>query len=231
MANYILAIDSSTESCSVSIWSCGEIFTQFSVSPRVHTRKILQMVEQCLIDAHLNLHNIDLLVFGHGPGSFTGIRISVGIAQGLAFGANLPMIGISSLLTMAQGASRQLGTKKVLVAIDAKMGEIYSACYQLKLGGYWQGEESESVLKPEQFLSIINKLNDQWTIVGTGWSSYPILKMTNLSLLESHIYLPDAKDMLFLALQKLETCKTTVAEEARPVYLRNKINFKKLSDH
>ncbi|MGP1930423.1 MAG: tRNA (adenosine(37)-N6)-threonylcarbamoyltransferase complex dimerization subunit type 1 TsaB, partial [Arsenophonus sp. ET-DL12-MAG3] len=156
------------------------------------------------IDAHLNLHNIDLLVFGHGPGSFTGIRISVGIAQGLAFGANLPMIGISSLLTMAQGASRQLGTKKVLVAIDAKMGEIYSACYQLKLGGYWQGEESESVLKPEQFLSIINKLNDQWTIVGTGWSSYPILKMTNLSLLESDIYLPDAKDMLFLALQKLE---------------------------
>nr|CBA72248.1 resuscitation-promoting factor (glycoprotease) [Arsenophonus nasoniae] len=206
----------------------GEIFTQYAVSPREHTRKILPMVEQCLINAQLNLQHIDVLAFGRGPGSFTGVRIAVGIAQGLAFGADLPMIGISSLLTMAQGAYRQSGVEKVLVAIDARMGEIYSACYQLKPDGFWQGEETEAVLKPEQFLTKINGLSGQWAIAGTGWSAYPILRTTNLNLLESSIYLPDAQDMLLLALQAWQKGKTVKVEEAQPVYLRNEVSWKKL---
>lgn len=112
MATHILAIDTATEACSVALWRDGEIFTQYAVSPREHTRKILPMVEQCLINAQLNLQHIDVLAFGRGPGSFTGVRIAVGIAQGLAFGADLPMSGISSLLTMAQGAYRQSGVEK-----------------------------------------------------------------------------------------------------------------------
>ncbi|MGP1952796.1 MAG: tRNA (adenosine(37)-N6)-threonylcarbamoyltransferase complex dimerization subunit type 1 TsaB [Arsenophonus sp. ET-KM2-MAG3] len=231
MVSYILAIDTTSEACSVAVWCDGKIFNQFEVSPRGHTKKILPMVRQCLIEANLDLQHIDVLAFGQGPGSFTGIRITIGVAQGLAFGANLPMIGISSLLTIAQGASRQSGAKKILVAIDARMGEIYSACYELKMDGYWKGEETEAVLKPEKFLVTINSLSDQWTIAGTGWSAYPILRMTNLNLLESNIYLPDAKDMLVLALKKLKKCKTINPEEAQPIYLRNKFNFKKLSDH
>ncbi|MGP1932968.1 MAG: tRNA (adenosine(37)-N6)-threonylcarbamoyltransferase complex dimerization subunit type 1 TsaB [Arsenophonus sp. ET-YP4-MAG3] len=231
MINNILAIDTATEACSVALWCNGEIFNQFAVSPREHTKKILPMVRQCLIEANLNLQHIDVLVFGHGPGSFTGVRIAVGIAQGLAFGANLPMIGISSLLTIAQGAFRQSGAKKVLVTIDARMGEIYSACYELKVDGYWKGEETEALLKPEKFLVTINNLSDQWTIAGTGWSVYPILKMTNLNLLESNVCLPDAKDMLILALKKLKKYKTINSEEAQPIYLRNKFNLKKISNH
>ncbi|MGP1925010.1 MAG: tRNA (adenosine(37)-N6)-threonylcarbamoyltransferase complex dimerization subunit type 1 TsaB [Arsenophonus sp. NEOnobi-MAG3] len=228
MPTHILAIDTATEACSVALWRDGEIFTQFTISPRKHTKKILPMVEQCLIDAHLDLKHIDVLAFGRGPGSFTGVRIAVSIAQGLAFGADLLLIGISSLLTMAQGAYRQSGVKKILVAIDARMGEIYSACYELKPDGFWQGEETEAVLKPEQFLSTINGLSGQWVIAGTGWLAYPILRMTNLSLLESGIFLPDAKDMLSLALQEWEKGKTVDPEEAKPVYLRNKISWKKL---
>lgn len=228
MATHILAIDTATEACSVALWCDGEIFTQFAVSPREHTQKILPMVEQCLIDAHLDLQHIDVLAFGRGPGSFTGVRIAISIAQGLAFGANLPMIGISSLLTMAQGAYRQLGAKKVLVAIDARMGEIYSACYELKPDGFWQGAKSEAVLKPEQFLAKINGLSGQWAIAGTGWSAYPILRTTNLNLLESGISLPDAQDMLLLALPEWQQGKTVDAEGAQPVYLRNEVSWKKL---
>ncbi|MGP1946975.1 MAG: tRNA (adenosine(37)-N6)-threonylcarbamoyltransferase complex dimerization subunit type 1 TsaB [Arsenophonus sp. NC-PG7-MAG3] len=229
MAIHILAIDTATEACSVALWRDGKIFTQFAIAPREHTKKILPMIEQCLIDAHLDLKHIDLLAFGRGPGSFTGVRIAVSIAQGLAFGADLLLIGISSLLTMAQGAYRQSGIGKVLVAIDARMGEIYSACYELKKDGFWQGEETESVLKPEQFLSRINNLSGQWVIAGTGWSAYPILRMTNLSLLESSIYLPDAQDMLSVALQEWQKGKTINVEEVKPVYLRNEVSWKKVS--
>lgn len=223
MATHILAIDTATEACSVALWRDGEFFTQFAVSPREHTRKILPMIEQCLIEAHLDLRDIDVLAFGRGPGSFTGVRIAVGIAQGLAFGVDLPMVGISSLLTIAQGTYRQSGAKKVLVAIDARMGEIYSACYELKPDGYWQGEETEAVLKPAQFLAKINNLSGQWTIAGTGWSAYPILGITKLDLLESSIYLPDAQDMSILALQEWQKGKTVQVEEAQPVYLRNEV--------
>ncbi|MGP1928635.1 MAG: tRNA (adenosine(37)-N6)-threonylcarbamoyltransferase complex dimerization subunit type 1 TsaB [Arsenophonus sp. NC-WZS1-MAG3] len=230
MAIHILAIDTATEACSVAIWRDGKIFTQFAIAPREHTKKILPMIKQCLIDAHLDLKHIDVLAFGRGPGSFTGVRIAISIAQGLAFGANLLLIGISSLLTMAQGAYRQSGIEKVLVAIDARMGEIYSACYELKEDGFWQGEETESVLKPEQFLARINSLNGQWVIAGTGWSAYPILRMTNLSLLESNIYLPDAQDMLSVALKEWQKGKTINVEEVKPVYLRNEVSWKKVSD-
>ncbi|BGI50991.1 MAG: tRNA (adenosine(37)-N6)-threonylcarbamoyltransferase complex dimerization subunit type 1 TsaB [Arsenophonus endosymbiont of Ceratovacuna japonica] len=228
MSIHILAIDTSTEACSVAIWRDGKIFNKFIFSPRMHTHKILPMIEQCFIDSNLNLQHINVLAFGRGPGSFTGVRISVGIIKGLAFGANLPIISISSLLIIAQGAYRQLGEKKIIVAMDAKMGDIYSACYELKSNGYWSGEETEKVLKPEQFLNKINNLNGKWITVGTGWKIYPILKMTNLHLLESIICLPDAQDILPLALQAWQDGKIINAEEAHPVYLHNKIYWKKL---
>ncbi|MFP3014358.1 MAG: tRNA (adenosine(37)-N6)-threonylcarbamoyltransferase complex dimerization subunit type 1 TsaB [Arsenophonus sp.] len=228
MSTYILAIDSATEACSVALLRDGKTFTKFTVSNKEHARKILPMVNQCLIDAHLKLKNINVLAFCRGPGSFVGVRIAIGIAQGLAFGANIPMIGVSSLLTMAQGAFRKLGVEKVLVAINAKMGEIYSACYELKLDGCWDGEETESLIKPEEFLKKINKLSGRWAIVGTGWSDYPILKMTNLNLLETGIFLSNAQDMLFLALKKCEKGKLISAEEAFPIYLYNEVSWKKL---
>ncbi|WMY96893.1 MAG: tRNA (adenosine(37)-N6)-threonylcarbamoyltransferase complex dimerization subunit type 1 TsaB [Arsenophonus sp.] len=227
----ILAVDSSTEACSVALLYDKKKFSKFIISPKEHTKKILLMVKQCLSEANINLKKIDVLAFGRGPGSFTGVRIGVCIAQGLAFACNLPMIGISSLLSIAQGAYDQLGRKKILVAINAGKGEIYSACYQLKLSGSWEGENTEAILKPQKLLSKIDRLKGQWTIAGNSWLTYPILKMANVNLVESRIYLPDAQYILPLALKQWKRGAIIYPEEAQPIYLYSKFYWKKKSNN
>ena len=123
MSTRILAIDTATEACSVAVWNQGEIHALFELCPREHTQRILPMVQQVLAESGLALNQLDALAFGRGPGSFTGVRIGIGIAQGLALGADLPMIGVSTLQTMAQGAWRVSGAARVLAAIDARMGK------------------------------------------------------------------------------------------------------------
>lgn len=93
----ILAIDTATEACSVALWNDGNINAHFELCPREHTQRILPMVQDILAANSITLTDIDALAFGRGPGSFTGVRIGIGIAQGLALGANLPMTGVSTL--------------------------------------------------------------------------------------------------------------------------------------
>lgn len=99
------------------------------------------------------------------------MRIGIGIAQGLALGAELPMIGVSTLMTMAQGAWRKNGATRVLSAIDARMGEVYWAEYQRDENGIWHGEETEAVLKPEIVHERMQQLSGEWVTVGTGWQA------------------------------------------------------------
>ncbi len=136
----ILAIDTATEACSVALWNDGNINAHFELCPREHTQRILPMVQDILAANSITLTDIDALAFGRGPGSFTGVRIGIGIAQGLALGANLPMTGVSTLATMAQGAWRKSGATRVLAAIDARMGEVYWAEYQRDENGVWHGK-------------------------------------------------------------------------------------------
>lgn len=103
----ILAIDTATEACSVALWNDGTVNAHFELCPREHTQRILPMVQDILTTSGTSLSDIDALAYGRGPGSFTGVRIGIGIAQGLALGAALPMIGVSTLMTMAQGAWRK----------------------------------------------------------------------------------------------------------------------------
>ncbi|MEX0446069.1 tRNA (adenosine(37)-N6)-threonylcarbamoyltransferase complex dimerization subunit type 1 TsaB [Xenorhabdus sp. SGI246] len=228
MSIRILAIDTATEACSVAFWNDGRIEALFEISPREHTQRILPMVETILSKNDIKLQQLDALAFGQGPGSFTGVRIGVGIAQGLALGAELPMIGISSLKTMAQGAFRLKNAPNVLVAIDARMGEVYWAQYTRNEQGKWLGNETEAVLKPEQVQSIMHSLTGEWAIAGTGWEAYPQLLDSHLTLVSSGITLPHAEDMLPLAVQMWEAGETIAVESAEPVYLRNEVTWKKL---
>ncbi|WP_340619878.1 tRNA (adenosine(37)-N6)-threonylcarbamoyltransferase complex dimerization subunit type 1 TsaB [Xenorhabdus siamensis] len=228
MSIRILAIDTATEACSVALWNDGRIEAQFEISPREHTQRILPMVEAILSKNDIKLQQLDALAFGQGPGSFTGVRIGVGIAQGLALGADLPMIGISSLKTMAQGAFRLKNATNVLVAIDARMGEVYWAQYTRNEQGEWLGNETEAILKPEQVQFIMNSLTGEWAIAGTGWEAHPQLLDSHLTLVSSGITLPHAEDMLPLAVQMWEAEETIAVELAEPVYLRNEVTWKKL---
>ncbi|MDF7650434.1 tRNA (adenosine(37)-N6)-threonylcarbamoyltransferase complex dimerization subunit type 1 TsaB [Pantoea sp. Acro-805] len=229
MSARILALDTATEACSAALLNQQQIDARFEIAPRDHTQRILPLVQELLKVQQLELTALDALAFGRGPGSFTGVRIGIGIAQGLALGANLPMIGVSSLATMAQGAWRLTGATRVLAAIDARMGEVYWAEYQRDANGEWQGAETEAVLKPEAAEARIAQLTGEWATVGTGWQAYPhLLTTANAKLVATDVALPAAEDMLPLALSAWQRGESVAVENAEPVYLRNEVAWKKL---
>lgn len=229
MSTRILAIDTATEACSVALWNNGEKHALFEICPREHTQRILPMVQQILAESGVSLNQLDALAFGRGPGSFTGVRIGIGIAQGLAMGADLPMIGVSTLATMAQGAFRQMGATQVLAAIDARMGEVYWGQYQRQNDGVWGGENTEAVFTPERAQQNVMALAGEWASVGTGWGTYPdMAAATPIMLVDGQITLPQAEDMLPLALVDFALGKMTAVENAQPTYLRNEVTWKKL---
>lgn len=229
MSTRILAIDTATEACSVALLNDQHQLAHFELCAREHTQRILPMVQQILQEGDVTLNDLDALAFGRGPGSFTGVRIGIGIAQGLSLGAGLPLIGISTLMTMAQSAWRLHGATRVLAAIDARMGEVYWAEYQRDGQGNWQGEVSEAVLKPDAAAARMAVLSGEWTCVGTGWQAWPQLgENSGLVLTRSSVTLPCAEDMLPLAQQALAAGMTVAPEHAEPTYLRNEVTWKKL---
>lgn len=229
MSARILALDTATEACSVALLLDGVVDAHFELCAREHTQRILPLVEEMLTRHQLALTQLDALAFGRGPGSFTGVRIGIGIAQGLALGAELPMIGVSTLATMAEGAWRNTGATRVLSAIDARMGEVYWAEYTRDEQGVWHGEESEAVLTPEAAGERMKQLSGEWATVGTGWPAWPeMAKESGLTLVDGKVLLPAAEDMLPIARQLLAAGNTVAVEKAEPVYLRNTVAWKKL---
>ncbi len=225
----ILAIDTATEACSAALWNDGATTAHFELCPREHTQRILPLVQTILTETGTQLTELDALAYGRGPGSFTGVRIGIGIAQGLALGADLPMIGVSTLATMAQGAWRKTGATRVLAAIDARMGEVYWAEYQRDEQGIWHGEESEAVLNPEAVNARLKQLDGEWATVGTGWQAWPeMANDTPVTRVDGETLLPAAEDMLPLACQLFAEHNTVAVEHAEPVYLRNTVAWKKL---
>ena len=123
----ILALDCATDACSVALWSDGKQDECFDVVPRRHSDLILPMVDQLLIKASIALTEIDVIAFTAGPGSFMGVRLTTGVAQGLAFGARCPVIPVSTLQVLAQSAYQAIKVERVLAGWDARMGRIDSA--------------------------------------------------------------------------------------------------------
>lgn len=230
MSTRILAIDTATEACSVALYNQGETLAHFELCAREHTQRILPMVQQILAEAGLSLTQLDALAFGRGPGSFTGVRIGIGMAQGLSLGAQLPLLPVSTLQTMAQGAYRLTGADNVLAAIDARMGEVYWGEFSRNAQDVWSGEETEKVIKPEQLLARAAELSGRFATVGTGWETYPHLlgESPVAELFDGKMLLPHAEDMLPLALQLWENGIRVNPEDAEPTYLRNEVTWKKL---
>ncbi|WP_127956749.1 tRNA (adenosine(37)-N6)-threonylcarbamoyltransferase complex dimerization subunit type 1 TsaB [Serratia microhaemolytica] len=229
MSTRILALDTATEACSVAIWDQGETRALFELCPREHTQRILPLVEQILAESGLSLTQLDALAFGRGPGSFTGVRIGIGIAQGLALGADLPMIGVSTLQTMAQGAWRVSGLTRILTAIDARMGEVYWGQFERQHDAAGWLSANEAVLSPAQANAVMSGLHGEWGYAGTGWPAYPELAAgCSLQLIDGQMLLPRAEDMLPLALTAWQHGLAVSVEQAEPTYLRNEVTWKKL---
>ncbi|MBW3694478.1 tRNA (adenosine(37)-N6)-threonylcarbamoyltransferase complex dimerization subunit type 1 TsaB [Vibrio sp. T187] len=229
MSAKILALDTATENCSVALIVENQVFARSEVAPRDHTKKILPMVDEVLKEAGLKLADVDAIAFGQGPGSFTGVRIGIGIAQGLAFGADLPMIGISTLEAMAQGCYRVQGDEHVASAIDARMSEVYWGRYSRQQDGSWRAIDAECVIAPSDLVAQVEADAQTWSKVGTGWEAYAEhLDNINLTCKESEVLFPEAQDIALLAQFAFAEGKAVPAEESAPVYLRDKVAWKKL---
>ena len=227
----LLALDTSTEACSVALWHKGEKTYLDELVQRTHTKRILPMIDELLVNSGINLKQVDALAFGRGPGSFTGVRVGAGIAQGLAFGADLPVIAISNLTAMAQAAFELYQAENVAAAIDARMNEVYFSQVKREkvrseLGEFfqWNPVIEEQVCQPEKVLEQFSDLSAYR--VGTGWTAYPQFKENGLE--GSDIILPSAQYMLELALTDYAQNKVISALEIEPVYLRNEVTWKKL---
>ena len=231
----LLALDTATEACSVALLRGGEKTHLAQFAQREHTKHILPMVDEILAQAGITLHQVDALVFGRGPGSFTGVRIGAGIAQGLAFGAELPVIPVSNLAAMAQAAYVQYQAENVLTAIDARMNEVYFAQWQAQkvrsdFGEFldWQPIIDEQVCCPSKAIEqVAQQYHENAVLAGTGWAAYPELNEANLGK-ATEITLPSALYMLDLALPKWFAGETISPLEIEPIYLRNEVTWKKL---
>jgi tRNA threonylcarbamoyladenosine biosynthesis protein TsaB len=232
--NY-LGIDASTEACSVALQVNTKLYSCYDLCPQSHSLQLLPMVDKLFKEANITLAQCNGLIFGRGPGSFTGVRIGVGVAQGLAFAADLPVVGISSLQAMAQLAFMKHKQNKVLSVIDARMGEVYNGYFELDENNIMQEKEladqnCEAVTAPELLKSrLTNVVTEPIYGVGTGWDAYK----EHLSALKSNegtpdILFPSAEAMLILGKASLEQGKGVSAENAQPVYVRDTVSWKKL---
>lgn len=219
----ILAMETSTDGCSAALLFDNKILNRFVVASRQHTKFIFPMIHELLDEAHLDLNQIDAIAFGCGPGSFTGVRLSASIVQGIAFAVNLPVVKISSLRAVAQAVFEEMGASKVLVAQDARMQEIYFGKYQVDVWGIMQAIEEDKLIAPG---SINIAINDDFIGVGGGWKVYrdALAACCRVSLQEtdSNLY-PQAKYIAKLALSDFSKLLTVSVEDALPVYLREEV--------
>jgi len=211
----ILAFDTSLTLCSVALSTGTEVITRQKNAPQQHNELILPMIDEVLKRADLKLTQLDAISFGCGPGSFTGVRLAASIAQGLAYGANLPVIPVSTLRILAQTAYANFGNPRVLVIQDARMEQVYWGAYQME-DDLMTAVTSDAIAYPKQ---IKFSLVGDWTGIGNGWRIYQDqLQGFTLSIIQDEI-LPEAESLIKLAISDFKKQKTVAPHLALPVYL------------
>lgn len=220
MNQTVLALDTATEACSAALLRGRQILERFEVAPRAHTGLLLPMVEQLLAEAGIGLNQLDGIAFGRGPGSFTGLRIAAGVTQGLALGADLPVMPVSDLAALALQAHDIKGWTEVAVCQDARLQEFFLGFYRLAPDGLEAFGEDCLV----DARGLAQRLPAARFGVGSGWSARAAegLDLGGL-VLEPGIHLPRARDILRLGAIALQRGETVAPEQALPVYLREQV--------
>jgi tRNA threonylcarbamoyladenosine biosynthesis protein TsaB len=231
----LLALDTATENCSAALLLDSNVYTREFEMERGHAERILPMIDDLLSKAGLALTDLDAIAFGRGPGSFTGIRLGATVTQGLAFGAGLGVVPISDLQAVAQRALDDDATRtRILVCNDARMSEVYWACYERGGDDLARLEGIEQVTKPAQV-----QLPVSWptaTAAGRGFIAYadalrsavptvPFPTTANAAPLQNDPihYLPRALEVARLALPAVTAGHLLPPEEALPIYLRDNV--------
>lgn len=217
----ILALDTSTEYCSVALWQDGAIVERCDLAVQKHSEMLIAMVDDLLQATGYKLQAMDGIAFGMGPGSFTGVRIACGAAQGLAFGAGLPVAGICTLQALAEAS----GKEKVIAALDARMGEIYHAAYE-KCDDSWVAASEPRLCKPEEAPPLPG---DGWFGAGSGFAMHgEVLGKRYAGQLQGAdgVAVPQAAAIAALGAAQFLQGLGKDAAEALPLYLRDKVALK-----
>jgi len=215
----VLALDTATEQCSVALSVRGQLHSEAVATARGHAEIILSMIERMVAKAGITLADVDAIAFGRGPGAFTGVRLAVGVTQGLAFALNKPALPISTLAAVAQQAIDELSAgEHVLVCMDARMGEVYTAAF-VKADGQLKRVGDEQVCAPEKVPAVNARLG-----LGTGFTAYPVLQQR---VMQFRPALPSAVEVLTLALADHAAGRGVAADQALPVYLRDQVTHQR----
>ncbi len=222
----ILSIDTTADICSIALLAGNSEFIFHEVRPREHARILLPEIERLLSEARLTVGDLTYVVFGRGPGSFTGVRIATGVAQGLAYAAGCPVLPVSTLQSLAFSTCEK-ASSGIWVAIDARMSEVYFAKFSVDEQGIPMPVSEEAVLPP---LDLPSDVTPDTEFAGNGWlAGYefaPVLQGLTEKF-NGIPELPHARDSAKLALKLLELDRITPvsAENALPVYLRDKVTW------
>ena len=214
----LLALETSTEYCSVALWLDGESVSRCECVGQKHSEQLMPMLDGVLREGRVALVDLDGIAFGAGPGSFTGVRIVCGVTQGLALGASLPVVGVCTLLALAEACGRD----KVIAALDARMGELYYAAYEKREGGW------ATVVEPCLCRAVDAPRVDGegWFGVGSGFAAHrePLTARLAVQLagLDDRA-IPQATAIAALAVPLFAAGLGADAALATPFYLRDKV--------
>jgi tRNA threonylcarbamoyladenosine biosynthesis protein TsaB len=236
----ILAIETSSELASVALFQSAAaapaagtqtVIARESSGVRTHSQAVLPMVQDVLREAGLRLVDCDAIAFGAGPGSFTGVRTACGVVQGLAFGADLPVLPLVTLEAMAEACRTRTGAVEVLAVLDARMNEVYWAQYRLAENGAWEAVRPPALCAPGD---VAPAPSATLAACGNGFAAYPDALAQALArhgaapgvAAAAHAdILPHARDLAVLGAAALAAGQAVPADQAQPLYLRNKVAF------
>ena len=217
----VLALETSTEYCSVALWQDGNVSSRCELVGQKHSEILIEMLDGLLREAGVKLAQLDGIAFGAGPGSFTGVRIACGVAQGLALGADLPVAGVCTLQALAQAS----GHDKVIAALDARMGETYHAAYE-KRAGAWVTIGEPIFCLPQAAPGVAGH---GWFGAGSGFAAYGTALNERyagqLAGMDGQAA-PQASAIAELAAAQFAAGRGVDAAQAMPVYLRDKVALK-----
>ncbi|HAT29887.1 MAG TPA: tRNA (adenosine(37)-N6)-threonylcarbamoyltransferase complex dimerization subunit type 1 TsaB [Janthinobacterium sp.] len=217
----ILAIETSSELASCALLRGDVSSSRDSSGVRTHSQSILPMVQSLLAEAGITLADCDAIAYGSGPGSFTGVRTACGIAQGLAFGAGLPVVPVVTLDAMALACHQRHGAVNILAVLDARMGEVYWAQYHM------DGEAMRVVVAPTLSApAAVLPQGEPAAACGNGFSAYgEAFAERAFAAAADAAIMPHALQIGQLARRAFAAGAGVPAAEAQPLYLRNKIAF------